>query len=334
MSTDTADGADAAVIEASLRDAERFAVIYDRYAAQLYRYAHRRVTVGIVGFQATRGGDQQVAAPAESPTGAPADAAELLHRVALVANSKDAPIPRTNQFVYRELVSEEVRYAQEAPADSPTSATTREQRWDSADGTRDGKWVHRYHVEGQEEQVSESPMPGCRNGRRLSPDGQGGTTSEKCTPDPAYRAGLPETADAMLAHLRREGEQYRGLDCPSSLPGGASLADMWALEYAIDLALHAYLTPPVQAALFEAVSKLPGLTVGTNAVDLAGRRGIPVGLAIGTIRSEFVFDAQSYEFLGTRSVIAKADPESGIEKGAYAVAVLRVAVVDRVGQTP
>jgi RNA polymerase sigma factor (sigma-70 family) len=38
------DGAaDAAVIEASLRDGDQFAVLYDRYAAKLYRYAYRRV---------------------------------------------------------------------------------------------------------------------------------------------------------------------------------------------------------------------------------------------------------------------------------------------------
>jgi RNA polymerase sigma-70 factor (ECF subfamily) len=34
---------DAGVIEASWRDTEQFAVLYDRYAAQLHRYAHRRV---------------------------------------------------------------------------------------------------------------------------------------------------------------------------------------------------------------------------------------------------------------------------------------------------
>jgi RNA polymerase sigma factor (sigma-70 family) len=36
-------GADAAAIEASWRDGDRFAAIYDRYAAQLYRYAYQRV---------------------------------------------------------------------------------------------------------------------------------------------------------------------------------------------------------------------------------------------------------------------------------------------------
>jgi RNA polymerase sigma-70 factor (ECF subfamily) len=37
------DVGDAVVIEASLRDTERFAVLYDRYAAQIYRYAYRRI---------------------------------------------------------------------------------------------------------------------------------------------------------------------------------------------------------------------------------------------------------------------------------------------------
>lgn len=43
--TDAETGAatDAAVIQASLTDPDRFAAIYDRYAAPLYRYAHQRV---------------------------------------------------------------------------------------------------------------------------------------------------------------------------------------------------------------------------------------------------------------------------------------------------
>jgi len=39
----TAGRADAAVIAASRDDAEEFGVIYDRYAAMLYRYAYRRL---------------------------------------------------------------------------------------------------------------------------------------------------------------------------------------------------------------------------------------------------------------------------------------------------
>ncbi|WP_433375178.1 RNA polymerase sigma factor [Actinoplanes sp. CA-142083] len=38
---------DAAVIRASLADPDRFAVIYDRYAAMLYRYAYQRMGPGI-----------------------------------------------------------------------------------------------------------------------------------------------------------------------------------------------------------------------------------------------------------------------------------------------
>jgi RNA polymerase sigma factor (sigma-70 family) len=43
MITSTEADTDAVVIEASLGDPDRFAVIYDRYAATLYRYAHQRV---------------------------------------------------------------------------------------------------------------------------------------------------------------------------------------------------------------------------------------------------------------------------------------------------
>lgn len=43
VSTDTHADTDAAIIQASLGDPDRFAVIYDRYASTLYRYAHQRV---------------------------------------------------------------------------------------------------------------------------------------------------------------------------------------------------------------------------------------------------------------------------------------------------
>jgi RNA polymerase sigma factor (sigma-70 family) len=43
VTTGTDADADAAVIRASLGDPDRFSVIYDRYAATLYRYAHQRV---------------------------------------------------------------------------------------------------------------------------------------------------------------------------------------------------------------------------------------------------------------------------------------------------
>lgn len=43
VTTDTHAETDAAIIQASLGDPDRFAAIYDRYAAILYRYAHQRV---------------------------------------------------------------------------------------------------------------------------------------------------------------------------------------------------------------------------------------------------------------------------------------------------
>jgi RNA polymerase sigma factor (sigma-70 family) len=43
VTTDTDADTDAAIIQASLCDPDRFAVIYDRYAATLYRYAHQRI---------------------------------------------------------------------------------------------------------------------------------------------------------------------------------------------------------------------------------------------------------------------------------------------------
>src|SRR3954470_9600026 len=47
VSTGTGGDTDAAVIRASLADPDRFASIYDRYAAMLYRYAYQRMGPGI-----------------------------------------------------------------------------------------------------------------------------------------------------------------------------------------------------------------------------------------------------------------------------------------------
>jgi RNA polymerase sigma factor (sigma-70 family) len=47
IQTGTDADTDAAVIRASLGDPDQFAVIYDRYAATLYRYAHQRVGAGV-----------------------------------------------------------------------------------------------------------------------------------------------------------------------------------------------------------------------------------------------------------------------------------------------
>ncbi|WP_285688289.1 RNA polymerase sigma factor [Actinoplanes sp. NBRC 103695] len=43
MTDRTLHESDAMIVEASLRDTEAFAALYDRYAEQLYRYAYRRV---------------------------------------------------------------------------------------------------------------------------------------------------------------------------------------------------------------------------------------------------------------------------------------------------
>jgi hypothetical protein len=90
-----------------------------------------------------------------------------------------------------------------------------------------------------------------------------------------------------------------------------------------DLISQYYLPSKTGAALFEAVSRIPGLAVVPNTADGAGRPGIGItwpDLPGSTSKGEplvVVFDANTYEYLGTQDE-----------------AVTTMSIVDQSGQRP
>jgi hypothetical protein len=91
------------------------------------------------------------------------------------------------------------------------------------------------------------------------------------------------------------------------------------------------LVPPrVAAALFEAATRIPGVTVDPGATDALGRRGTGISRADRTVRSVWVLDPGSYEVLGTRDYFVGPGPD--VLYGA--TAVLERGVADRVGERP
>jgi hypothetical protein len=128
-----------------------------------------------------------------------------------------------------------------------------------------------------------------------------------CNIRPAYRSDRPTDPDAMLRHLRAEAGSWE------------------AFPNARDLLVGDYLSPPQMAALFEALSRLPGTTVIRDVPDGAGRAAIRVALAHDHVRIDIVLEPGTYAYRGVQVLVGTRTVSS--------YTVLAVAIVDRVGQT-
>ncbi|MCP2248058.1 CU044_5270 family protein [Lentzea aerocolonigenes] len=198
-------------------------------------------------------------------TTTPVDTAvQLLNHAAATARSKPDVVPRPDQFYY-------VR-------DGDWEA------WFSVDGTRDGRV-------GSGKNEAPTTLPGCVGGRKKVYDKFDKPTGdfEPCTPSRAYRDDLPTTADGMLEFLQGN-DKNRPVNSY-----GKDVQSMFA---------QSYLPGPQRAALFEAATQVPGLTVVQNVSS--GRPGIgitwplPAGSASWAKPNVMVFDKETYVYLGTK----------------------------------
>jgi hypothetical protein len=95
-----------------------------------------------------------------------------------------------------------------------------------------------------------------------------------------------------------------------------------------DLLREAIAPPAVSAALYRAAALIPGVSVVANATDAIGRHGVAVALTFQGVRTEWIFNKQSLQYLGERDI----DLANGSTTGE--AAVLQRAFVDRPGQIP
>jgi hypothetical protein len=222
-------------------------------------------------------------APAgNSPDPAPAtngDPVQVLRMAATSALAAPDIKPRPDQFVYNKT-----QFA---------DGTVRED-WYSVDGTHDGL----FKMQTGEEMV----VPGCRNGKRAMYKGpQLLPGKEDCEPAPAYRPDLPADAAGMIAYLQKNN---------SSL--NSTGKDISYLLSSI------YMRPQSRAALFEAATKIEGLTATPGVTDAAGRPGIQIGWKKDGYSGDFIVDAKTYAYLGYRKNSAQ----------------MVLTIVDKVGQRP
>ncbi|RAJ41860.1 hypothetical protein K353_02971 [Kitasatospora sp. SolWspMP-SS2h] len=234
---------------------------------------------------------------ASAPPSAPAgvtDARQAFTAAAQAAASKPVPQVDDSQFVYNETLQ---RF-------SGADACVRRE-WLALDGRTEGLIIDPGH-----DQMSYSPN-------------SGGLPTSLFVPDYAFLAALPTDPQALLEQIRAQNPKGGGGD-----PDGA------AFRVISNLVSTQLLTPRVAATFCRAAAAVPGATFDLDAVDLTGRHGIGVIRADATDRMELIFDPNSCEYLGSRTVLL-VTLEGGDPAGTtFDTAVLRRAVTDKAGEVP
>ncbi|MEE1938048.1 CU044_5270 family protein [Streptomyces sp. TRM 70361] len=217
-------------------------------------------------------------------TGGPStdpEAVRLLNRIAKVAAAQDAPQVRDDQYVYTLVQGTE-------QITDKGQDTFRRSDWHAVDGKRDG--LARITV--------------------LSGPSGKGTTDMKLNADPnatTYREleALPTDTEALHDHVW------------SATEGQGPTHEEAALEMIGSMLESAALLPEVEAALYRAAARIPGVTVVDHAEDAAGRAGVGLAFGDGEERDVWVFGEKDLNYLGSEEV-----------------ALLDVDVVDEAGQIP
>ncbi|MGW6058771.1 CU044_5270 family protein [Streptomyces sp. NPDC055189] len=261
--------------------------------------------------------------------GATAGAAVTLGRIANASLNADTPRVKASQFVYtRSLVQ-----GNEGELDGPVKlgAPYKQQTWLSQDPApvtnigmirESGKGAM---MPGQDVPIEASAVDGS--------DDSGAIPEGPDRPTYNWLASLPTDPDALLEKLYAETE-----------PADERETKAQAVFDKIGDLLGATVMPPENAAAFyKAAAKLPGVTEVPDAVDAAGRHGIGITLDESSYatRSEWIFDKESFEYLGSRGYMTK-DHKPGGKPGKAgnpevlygSDAVLERAVVDQKGMEP
>jgi len=160
-------------------------------------------------------------------------------------------------------------------------------------------------------------------------------------------AAVPTDPDGLLAAI------YQLVEDPACapIPVGDTVQDRAFML--IDGMFQTVLPADVRVALYQALAKIPGVTVTQGATDATGRRGVAFARAAaiegpgssGWLRLEIILDPDTYHYLGARHVVTRdhfiPDVPSGSKgtrnrKGQVLVsrAQLALAVVDAPCQRP
>jgi hypothetical protein len=120
-------------------------------------------------------------------------------------------------------------------------------------------------------------------------------------------SAVPTDPDGLLAAV------YQLVEDPSCspIPVGDTVQDRAFML--IDGMLQTVQPAEVRAALYQALAKIPGVTVTQGATDAAGRRGVAFARAAAIegpgssewLRLEIILDRDTYRYLGARHVVTR-----------------------------
>lgn len=270
------------------------------------------LAVGISAVYLSGAPDQQGAATASgAPSAASvpdAAAVAFLGRVAAAAVSAAQPQVRQDQFIY---VRSTVRSNTGQLGEAPTVGVAHDREvWLSQDPSVRGGERNVLREFGQDWELGY---------------GDGGVPAGLLRPTYAWLETLPQDPDALFALLRRESSLVSGQD-----PDHAAFLAIG------QLLAETVLPPRTAGTLYEAATRLPGITVVPGVTDAVGRPGFALSHTDTStpvqVRAEWIFSRDELTYLGSRSFFVGRD--GAPDQLAEADAVLERAVVDQPGQAP
>ncbi|WP_371673940.1 CU044_5270 family protein [Streptomyces sp. NBC_00289] len=238
------------------------------------------------------------------PKGAP----QLLDRISLAAADTSEPAVHDGQFTY---IASKVASTYPKTVDGKTTIVSQELHdrrvWMSLDG-KDG-WLIEAGETSDEGMTLAGPNPVAGAYNAL--------------------AELPTDPDALLRRIYQESDSNRDPEVPRDQAAFVAIGDLLNESY-----------PPadLNAALYKAAAKIPGVVTVDDAVDAVGRHGIAVARQNDTDgqRTEWIFDRKTLELLGERTVQVKADKDGEFKAGTVmsTSAITQRAVVDGNKEAP
>jgi hypothetical protein len=238
-----------------------------------------------------------------------ANAAEALERAAIAAEARTALTPRPNQWIF---TKERVSFLTPGPSKGHVNYG-----W----GRVDGKGTAFLDEHGK---LRFRPVPKPPTGRH----------ARKLPPEPwtyPTLTTLPTDPDALLRWVRRSS-------------GGSDWAAEAFDQFTAILRRGGLVPPKLEAAVFRAMKRLPGVKLVRNGTPAAGHATLAVGRTNGSLYEEVLLDRKTFAYRGELSQLVKEDVGFERAKGIGPVGHAKgtvwlferlvTAIVDKPGQLP
>jgi hypothetical protein len=262
-----------------------------------------------------KGNPQPVMPPVQ--LGPVSDAAETLNRAAVTAE-KDASAPRPDQWIF---IEDKQRFpaigtrlvTPKTPLENHDSLI-----WYRADGKQYARLVKKPFGDGRI-QVTDIANGGSAGWKHDYPTLAAMPADQNLVP--AWMAARDNTDLTRMTATERA--TYLARNFSAILRNGV-------------------VPPKAEASIFRAMTRLPGVTLKKDPVDVAGRKALAVVLVEeGSIQIEILIDRKTYHYLGERDITIKdrttrGDDGTFVEKkGSVLGLQIRAAtkIVDKPGQT-